>query len=176
MERAQALALYETLGRDGLWAAAEDVENFVGTAEFCTAWAGQGPQAQAMRRELDALCPPRFLLPAAFAPGRAGAGATVLRALGGGAAALAVKPGAQALEPFFAAGYLLRRIRPLFALRPHYLFLLPGVQTAEKCRIMIPVSDTHEIALRLENGFVGVGVHRQAGQLLLCLAEESGGT
>ena len=174
MERTQALALYERLGRDGAWAAWEAVEGFVGTAELCAAWAQDGPQARAMRRELDALCPPRFLLPAAFAPGRAGA--AVLRALDAPAAALAVKPGAPALELFFSAGYVLRRIRPLVSLRPHYLFLRPGVQTAEKCRIMIPVSDTHAIARRLENGFAGVGVHRQAGGLLLCLAEEMGGT
>lgn len=176
MERTQALALYAQLGRDGAWAAQEAVDCFVGTADLCTAWAQDGPQARAMRRELDALCPPHFLLPAAFAPGRTGAGAAVLRALDGTAAALAVKPGAPALEPFFSAGYVLRRIRPLVSLRPHYLFLRPGVQTGEKCRIMIPVSDTHEIARRLENGFLGVGVHRQAGSLLLCLAEETGGT
>lgn len=176
MDRTQALALYEQLGRDGAWAAREAVDGFVGTADFCTAWAQDGPQARAMRRELDVLCPPRFLLPAAFAPGRAGAGTVLLRALDGAAAALAVKPGAPALEPFFNAGYVLRRIRPLYALRPHYLFARPGMQSAGKCCIMIPVNDTYAIARRLENGFWGVGVHRQAGQLLLCLAEGPGGT
>lgn len=150
---ADARALYEALGRDGLWAL--DHEQFpldvlAGGPRALGAFGPDGallavcalvepasvlPQARAMAAGLRGLPGPALLgLPAAFLPGEDGLrGLAALGgrlAAGGCAAALAVKPcvagaGAAPLGALLDAGLILCRVRPLLSLRPHYLFLPP---------------------------------------------------
>ena len=123
--------------------------------------------------------PARFLLPPAATPeGRAFAG-RFLSLLGERlwppcaspekrlAAAVPVKTGGLLLNGFFEAGFTLFLVRPLAALRPHYLLTPPGLRqpapgTPDEDavrRVHIPLADTLAVSRLLEQGFCGTALY-----------------
>lgn len=115
-----------------------------------------------------------FWLPPAFSE-RAGAFAAAFygflqrRYHGKGIAALAVKTGAPLVHAFFAARFQLIAVRPLQALRPHYLFAQTTFPFSSECRI-IKESETLELSRALENGGVGVGLFYREKSRGICVA------
>ena len=138
------------------------------------------PQAAALRGALaPARLPARFLLPPAATPeGRAFAG-RFLSLLGERlwppcaspekrlAAAVPVKTGGLLLDGFFEAGFTLFLVRPLAALRPHYLLTPPGLRQPAPGtpnedavrRVHIPLADTLAVSRLLEQGFCGTALY-----------------
>lgn len=195
-----ALALYAGMGRDGAWACAPALEALLRTGEvwggfadgelvFCCALARPTDacaQAQALAQAAPGYA--MQLLSPAFAPGHVPSAArffTLLRArlwqLGipdaQAVACLPVKTGAPLLAGMFAAHFVLTAVRPLYELRPHYLFrLLPeGIPAPENGRVLLPVGDTLSISRLLEHGFFAASVLRRGEVLLLSLQTDPAG-
>lgn len=196
-EADRAAALYRALGRDGAWGADEEecpLAELAGGGGVLGAFLPGGalgavcpvtgpgsalPQARALAAGLrglpDAPAGP-VALPAAFLPGPAGCAAlaALARALAakGLWGALAVKPclaAPGALAAMLDGGLALRRVRPLCALRPHYLFS-PAAPGLDGDRIIIVYTDTLALSRRLEDGLWGVGRRGTGGAMALALA------
>ena len=83
------------------------------------------------------------------------------------AAAVPVKTGGLLLDGFFEAGFTLFLVRPLAALRPHYLLTPPGLRqpapgTPDEDavrRVHIPLADTLAVSRLLEQGFCGTALY-----------------
>lgn len=83
------------------------------------------------------------------------------------AAAVPVKTGGLLLNGFFEAGFTLFLVRPLAALRPHYLLTPPGLRqpapgTPDEDavrRVHIPLADTLAVSRLLEQGFCGIALY-----------------
>ena len=155
MDLAAICTLYGACGRDTAWGTRETLAALFGEGEWwggflggelvvccaCVPARSATPQAAALRGALaPARLPARFLLPPAATPeGRAFAG-RFLSLLGERlwppcaspekrlAAAVPVKTGGLLLDGFFEAGFTLFLVRPLAALRPHYLLTPPGLR------------------------------------------------
>ena len=86
------------------------------------------------------------------------------------AAAVPVKTGGLLLDGFFEAGFTLFLVRPLAALRPHYLLTPPGLRqpapgTPDEDavrRVHIPLADTLAVSRLLEQGFCGTALYEGA--------------
>ena len=82
-------------------------------------------------------------------------------------AAVPVKTGGLLLDGFFEAGFTLFLVRPLAALRPHYLLTPPGLRqpapgTPDEDavrRVHIPLADTLAVSRLLEQGFCGTALY-----------------
>ena len=76
----------------------------------------------------------------------------------------------QLLDGFFEAGFTLFLVRPLAALRPHYLLTPPGLRqpapgTPDEDavrRVHIPLADTLAVSRLLEQGFCGIALYEGA--------------
>lgn len=80
-------------------------------------------------------------------------------------AALPVRAPAPLLAAYFAAGWAAVRVRPLAALRPHYLFLrraaLPPCPAGQAVRrVYLPLADTLAVSRLLERGFCATALCR----------------
>lgn len=153
-------------GRDTAWGTRETLAALFGEGEWwggflggelvvccaCVPARSATPQAAALRGALaPARLPARFLLPPAATPeGRAFAG-RFLSLLGERLWPPCASPGKKArrrsprqnggllLNGFFEAGFTLFLVRPLAALRPHYLLTPPGLrQPARERRMKTP--------------------------------------
>lgn len=194
----KALGLYAAQGRDSVWTAAQTPETLLENATLWGGFLGHDlclcggicsaaaplPICDAMRKTnlVPADCT-LFLPPAATADG-APYLAHFLQILlaqrlqettdvhsNGLAAVLPVKTGMPLAGAFFAAGFTLSAVRPLFQLRPHYVFLQTdylhvSVQSAPPHSIMIPLEDTLSLSRMLEEGCAGTGLLH--GSVLLC--------
>lgn len=145
---------------------------------LCTARSAT-PQAAALRGALaPARLPARFLLPppprpragplpGAFFPCWANASGRRASPEKRLAAAVPVKTGGLLLDGFFEAGFTLFLVRPLAALRPHYLLTPPGLRqpapgTPDEDavrRVHIPLADTLAVSRLLEQGFCGTALY-----------------
>lgn len=205
MDLAAICTLYGACGRDTAWGTRETLAALFGEGEWwggflggelvvccaCVPARSATPQAAALRGALaPARLPARFLLPPAATPeGRAFAG-RFLSLLGERlwppcaspekrlAAAVPVKTGSLLLNGFFEAGFTLFLVRPLAALRPHYLLTPPGLRqpapgTPDEDavrRVHIPLADTLAVSRLLEQGFCGTALYDGAdGQPALWL-------
>ena len=193
MDLASVCALYSACGRDAAWGTRETLAALFGEGEWwggflggelaiccaCVPARAGTPQAAALRGALaPARLPSRFLLPPAATPGGCALAGSFLSLLGIRlwppcpapekrlAAAVPVKTGAPLLGGYFEAGFTLFRVRPLAALRPHYLLTPPGLRppapqapAAETAQpVHIPLADTLAISRLLEQGFCGVAL------------------
>ena len=171
MDLAAICTLYGACGRDTAWGTRETLAALFGEGEW---WGGF------LGGELVVCCacvPARSATP----PGRAFAG-RVLSLLGERlwppcaspekrlAAAVPVKTGGLLLDGFFEAGFTLFLVRPLAALRPHYLLTPPGLRqpapgTPDEDavrRVHIPLADTLAVSRLLEQGFCGTALYEGA--------------
>ena len=212
MDLAAICTLYGACGRDTAWGTRETLAALFGEGEWwggflggelvvccaCVPARSATPQAAALRGALaPARLPARFLLPPAATPeGRAFAG-RFLSLLGERlwppcaspekrlAAAVPVKTGGLLLDGFFEAGFTLFLVRPLAALRPHYLLTPPGLRqpapgTPDEDavrRVHIPLADTLAVSRLLEQGFCGTALYEGAdGQpRMICIQSTSPG-
>ncbi|MEG2286482.1 MAG: hypothetical protein RSA17_04340 [Ruthenibacterium sp.] len=174
----EAAALYAQLHRDGAWAEETALCALLRCAEL---WGGFFGGAMVI---CGGLCPwdaPVCVAQAVRATGLASAGTALLLPAAGSAAqmrcftgallrnaarrdaapllSVPVQTGAKFAAECFACGLVLRGIRPLVSLRPHYLFVLrTSVQTDEKNSIMVALQDTYALSRLLEHGFCGVAL------------------
>ena len=156
MDLAAICTLYGACGRDTAWGTRETLAALFGEGEWwggflggelvvccaCVPARSATPQAAALRGALaPARLPARFLLPPAATP-----------------------------EGFFEAGFTLFLVRPLAALRPHYLLTPPGLRqpapgTPDEDavrRVHIPLADTLAVSRLLEQGFCGTALYEGA--------------
>ena len=190
-----AAALYRAAGRDTAWADGRGIAaacargllcgGFAPGLTLCGGLCGAG-LFPALREaaEKTQLLPrgARLLLPPAGAPDDGGLFFQILvakAAAHGGPVwmPVPVRTGGAMLENCFAAGFVLRAVRPLHELRPHYFFECGGleVKTAPECSIMVPVSDTLTLSRLLEDGLRGVGLRALQGGPAVCLTDEEKG-
>lgn len=205
MDLAAICALYGACGRDAAWGTRETLAALFGEGEWwggflggelavccaCVPARAATPQAAALRGALaPARLPARFLLPPAATPEGCALAASFLALLGVRlwppctapekrlAAAVPVKTGNLMLNGFLEAGFSLFLMRPLAALRPHYLLTPPGLrQLVPKTpeggtvrRVHIPLADTLAVSRLLEQGFRGITLDNSTGgQPTLCL-------
>lgn len=74
---------------------------------------------------------------------------------------LPVKTGAALLPAIFGAGFSMVAVRPLVQLRPHYIFCKSKMKNNIKNSIMVQTSDTLALARLLENGYVACGMSKE---------------
>ena len=75
-------------------------------------------------------------------------------------AAIPVKSGEKWLKYAFDAGYVLVAMRPLFELRPNYIFRRLCKDDKKVCD-KISIDDTLTLSRALENGFAGVSLENR---------------
>lgn len=200
-EAAQIGALYRPGGRDGAWASPEAIGTLLragawwggfadGALCFCAARAPAQlalEQVAALRGACAGLPPPdAFLLPPAASPVGCALSQAFLPplcaqapALSGAApraalmAAVPVRADTALLAGCFGAGLAAVRVRPLAALRPHYLLVPRQTTPAAPPRagaprpserpvrtVYLPLADTRMISRLLECGFCGTALCR----------------
>lgn len=76
-----------------------------------------------------------------------------------------VKTGSALLASYFPDGFILTAMRPLYALRPHYIFMYKAVQLHEKTCIIVNATDSYALSKQLEHGWEGVCV-KESGVVL----------
>ena len=138
MDLAAICTLYGACGRDAAWGTRETLAALFGEGEW---WGGF------LGGELVVCC---ACVPARSATPQAAA----LR-------------GALAPARLFEAGFTLFLVRPLAALRPHYLLTPPGLRqpapgTPDEDavrRVHIPLADTLAVSRLLEQGFCGIALY-----------------
>ncbi|MEG0877296.1 MAG: hypothetical protein RSF00_01350 [Oscillospiraceae bacterium] len=84
-------------------------------------------------------------------------------------ALLPVKSGYSHLPMMFRSQLQLVAIRPLFELRPYYIFLEKNMKLSNNNSIMVPVSDTFKVSQMLETGFFSANIFDDNSQMLFCL-------
>lgn len=198
MDLAAICTLYGACGRDTAWGTRETLAALFGEGEWwggflggelvvccaCVPARSATPQAAALR---GALAPARLPGPFSAAARRHARGPGLCRALSFPAgrtplaalclprkkrlaAAVPVKTGGLLLDGFFEAGFTLFLVRPLAALRPHYLLTPPGLRqpapgTPDEDavrRVHIPLADTLAVSRLLEQGFCGTALYEGA--------------
>ena len=175
MDLAAICTLYGACGRDAAWGTRETLAALFGEGEWwggflggelvvccaCVPARSATPQAAALRGALaPARLPARFLLGERLWPPCASPEKRL-------AAAVPVKTGGLLLDGFFEAGFTLFLVRPLAALRPHYLLTPPGLRqpapgTPDEDavrRVHIPLADTLAVSRLLEQGFCGTALY-----------------
>lgn len=175
------VSLFDACGRDYAWAERETIISLFSSGDFwggfledelvicCACIPPDAPlhQAEMMRRALGSPLPDRFLLPACFTEKGAAFAAQFFSSVCRCAltdpetgrslcvcAAVPVKSGTPILSGLFTAGFSAIRIRPLAALRPHYLMQFPRTANhgAKPLCLHIPVSDSYTVCRLLEQG------------------------
>ncbi|MEG1069150.1 MAG: hypothetical protein RSE27_03000 [Ruthenibacterium sp.] len=184
-------ALCDVGGRDYSWTRAESLQALFADAKFWGVFYGDvlccaggicsishtQVLCDALRR--TALVPQNaeVILPPIFADGSvlplADAFLTFLTAQAAPDAAffclVPVKSGTALLSSVFAAGFVLTALRPLYELRPHYIFVLQSVKKIEKRSIIVAQTDTWTLSFLLENGLTGIATGVQGGVSILYL-------
>ena len=185
-----AAALYRAAGRDGAWAEEALVRRAAALGELAgccrnnvlTVCAGTGAQRfpelyAAVRKTGLTGARARILLPPAGADADASFFQLLLALAGphGGPVWLPVpvQSGSGMVQGCFEAGFALRAVRPLYRLRPHYLFESDGREMKKnmKCSIMIPIKDTLTLSRLLEDGMRGIGLRTTRGAASVCLTD-----
>ncbi len=183
MDLDSILALFHSCGRDFSWCTRETAVSLFSAGDFWGGFLGDklviccacvSPDAapapiQTMQNSLCGLLPSqRLLLPAAFTRAGCAFAAPFFSQLCRcaltdprtkrplhTAAAVPVKTGTPVLSGLFDAGFAAVRMRPLDALRPHYLLEFPrtAFHGARPLCLHVPVSDSYTICRLLETGW-----------------------
>ena len=168
MDLAAICTLYGACGRDAAWGTRETLAALFGEGEWwggflggelvvccaCVPSRSATPQGRAFAGRFLSLLGERLWPPCASPEKRL-------------AAAVPVKTGGLLLDGFFEAGFTLFLVRPLAALRPHYLLTPPGLRqpapgTPDEDavrRVHIPLADTLAVSRLLEQGFCGTALY-----------------
>ncbi|MEG1074063.1 MAG: hypothetical protein RR867_04480 [Ruthenibacterium sp.] len=83
-----------------------------------------------------------------------------------------VKSGKNCLVPLLSARFVLTALRPLYELRPHYIFTLQAVKKLAKRSIIVTQTDTWTLSYLLENGYRGAVAAQQDGVPILYLEQD----
>lgn len=192
-------ALYMAMGRDGDWAASMSADALFCSGEWWGLYDEQGVLLMCIARSAaqsdmaQAVCintahqgidlprqtnPQVYWLPPAFAQQAQAAAGAFVRALAQYEqtpvlAALAVKSGTSLLSAYFSAGMVLWSMRPLQALRPHYLWVLTAPPAGVSCGL-IGAHDTFALSRALEQGQAGTGIWCVAGEQWICFTQKDG--
>ena len=172
-DMAQVLALYRCAPRDGAWVFAQSPDILLAHASI---WGGfwgdtlcicggvcslSAPLPLAAALCGTQLCLPQaVVLPLAASPQGLAFAPAFLAAfpLQKACALLPIKSGAPLAKHYFDAHYNLLAIRPLFELRPHYIFVQTQVKNPEKESIIVSLSETYSLAKLLEQGYLGTAL------------------
>ncbi len=171
MDLAAICTLYGACGRDTAWGTRETLAALFGEGEWwggflggelvvccaCVPARSATPEGRAFAGRFLSLLGERLWPPCASPEKRL-------------AAAVPVKTGSLLLNGFFEAGFTLFLVRPLAALRPHYLLTPPGLRqpapgTPDEDavrRVHIPLADTLAVSRLLEQGFCGIALYEGA--------------